>query len=678
MPKLFFPLTLIASLVNINGQLLKQMSGFCKILLFLLPAVLIYCQVPDPSIVEIEKQQFNNSMTLSKILYPGDEAIDVKYYRLDLTLTSSPSYLKGIVRIDAVPDSIAINSFFLDLTNNLTVDSVTADNISLTFSHQSNKLYISLPRLYQQNERFSVNVYYQGVPVSNGFGSIEFGSHNGSPAIWTLSEPYGARDWWPCKDNPADKADSSQVNLNCPNDLIPVSNGVLQKISEYRNGTHTYFWFNKYPIANYLISMAITNYTVYKNYFHYAPGDSMPVVHYIYPENFSTAKPYLDKTVGMLEIYSGKYGLYPFIDQKYGHAEFGWSGGMEHQTITSLGSFSEQLIAHELAHQWFGDMITCKNWHEIWMNEGFATYSEAVYYEAKNASIYGSYIESLMSYAKTAAGSVYADDISSPNIIFDYARTYAKGAVVLHMLRGVVGDSVFFNVMRTYAASPSLRYKNASTDDFKNVAESVSGKDLGYFFNEWIYGKNYPHYKYSWNFTDTGANIYKVDFRLSQDMNSDPLYFTMPVQIKFNTESGDTVVRIFNDQSVQQFIFNITGRPEYVTFDPGNRIMKEVEITDTIDITKPENFVLEQNYPNPFNPSTTIRYGVPSRPEGFVPVNITVYNSLGQQVAALVNEYKPAGIFEVKLDIRGLASGIYYYQLTAPGFSTAKKMVVVK
>ncbi len=639
---------------------------------------LLSAQSADTSSAMMEKQEFINSQQVSKVLYPGDAAIDAKYYKLDLTLNYVSGSLDGTARMDAVPAAGSLNSFFLDLNNKLNVDSVVSGNAALTFTHQDNKLNVTLSRTYQQGERFSIIVYYHGVPASNGFGSIEFGSHNGSPAIWTLSEPYGARDWWPCKDNPDDKADSSQVNLTCADNLIPVSNGVLQKITDNGNGTHTYFWFNKYPIANYLISMAVTNYTVYKNYFRYSPGDSMLVVHYIYPEHFDNVKHLLDKTTGMLAIFSQRYGLYPFIDQKYGHAEFGWSGGMEHQTITSLGSFSESIIAHELAHQWFGDMITCANWHEIWLNEGFATYSEAVYFEAVDPSSYGPYIESLMSYAKQAKRSVYAEDISSASTIFDYPSTYAKGAIVLHMLRGVVGDSVFFNIMKTYAASPELRYNNASTTDFRRIAENVSGKDLGYFFNEWIYGRNYPRFRYSWDFNKTGTDIYTIHLKLTQNPNTEPAFFTMPVEIKIYTAEKDTVVRLFNDQSMQEFEFPVTGRPEYLSFDPRNFIMKEVQTSDTVDITKPETYILDQNYPNPFNPSTTIRYEIPVSQQGFVPVKITVYNSLGQQVAVLVNEEKPAGIYEVKFNMSGLSSGIYYYKLTVPGYSVTKKMAAAK
>ena len=313
------------------------------------------------------------------------------------------------------------------------------------------------------------------------------------------------------------------------------------------------------------------------------------------------------------------------------------------------------------------------------MNEGFATYSEAVYFEAiGGSSAYSSYIESLMSYAKTAKGSVYADDISSPDKIFDYARTYAKGAIVLHTLRGVVGDSVFFRIMKTYAASPSLRFGNASTNDFRNVAETVSGEDLSYLFDEWVNGNNYPHYSYSWDFQQIDQDNFLINFNLSQAANSEPTFFTMPVTIKIHTAEGDTLFRIFNNSIQQSFEFNVKGRPQYLSFDPGNWIMKEVSSTDSIDITKPDEFRLEQNFPNPFNPSTKIQYSIPVNAEAYIPVKLIVYNSLGQKIKILVNEEKPAGTYEVEFNNPGLASGIYFYELIVPGYKSVKKMMVLK
>ena len=269
-----------------------------------------------------------------------------------------------------------------------------------------------------------------------------------------------------------------------------------------------------YPIAQYLISIAVTNYEKYVNYFHYSNNgvpDSMPITHYLYPGKLSSIKAQLDETPNMIKVFSERYGLYPFIKEKYGHAEFGWGGSMEHQTCTSMGvnTFKQYIISHELSHQWFGDKVTCKTWRDIWLNEGFANYSEAVYFEAIGGKTsYDNEITFEMKSAKKAVGSVYVQDISSAGNIFNYNRTYAKGECVLHMLRGVVGDSTFFHILRAYDSDPQLAYNSATTEDFKRVAENVSGMDLNYFFSEWIYGENYPKYTYNWSLDEISSSNY--------------------------------------------------------------------------------------------------------------------------------------------------------------------------
>lgn len=636
------------------------------------------------SLVKSEKTIFEQKMKLAKVLYPGDSTIDVTYYKLDLNITYSPNYLRGAVTVNAKSNSPGLKTFFLDLKNPLKVDSVVTKGDTLSFIHTNDSLKITLDTTYNTGSSFSVIIYYEGVPVVSGFGGFEFSTHgNGSPAIWTLSEPYEASNWWPCKDTPADKADSSDVWVTCSDSLTAASNGLLQGVVDNQNGTHTFKWKNSYPIAQYLISIAISNYTIYTNYYKYSVSDSMPIVNYVYPEDFAASKSTIDKVPNMIKIYSDRYGQYPFLREKYGQAQFGWSGGMEHQTITSLSDFDEDLEAHELAHHWFGDKVTCADWQDIWLNEGFATYSEAIYFGAAvRDSSYYQMIQQDMVTAKNAMGSIYVQDISSENSIFDYDRSYAKGAVVLHMLREIVGDSIFFNILRTYNSYPGLAYNVATTADFESVAEIVSGLDLRYFFDEWIYGENYPQYTITWNSHSTGNNIYDVTVNINQSVNTNPAFFTMPAQIKITTVNGDTTVTVFNNQQNQQFDIRVNNLPRYITFDPNNNILKSLTTTDTIDLTKPLSFSLEQNYPNPFNPSTNIEYSIPVQKLGYIPVKLVVYDVLGRRVAVLVNEKQSAGSYNISFPpaklSKMLPSGLYIYSLTAGSFRSSKKMILLK
>ncbi len=623
-----------------------------------------------------EQERYVKTVELSKIQYPGDSKIDVTYYGLDIKVTYSPQYISRSVISNIKVDTDSINSCKLDLRNELSVDSILLNGTTTSFSHSNNQINIDLDKTYLQDEIFSLQIFYQGVPGSSGFGSFEFSTHNGNPVIWTLSEPYGAPDWFPCKDTPADKADSSDVWITVADNLIPVSNGTLEGIINNSDGTHTYHWKNHSPIAQYLISLAISNYQQYDTYFHYGESDSMVITHYVFPESFNSIKQYLDETDDMISVFSERYGLYPFINEKYGHAEMLWGGAMEHQTCTSMGFWGTGVVSHELAHQWYGDKITCKDWHHIWLNEGFATYSEAVYLEAKNgSSSYNSQIQSEMDYAKTAQGSIWVRNISEVWEIFDGARSYAKGACVLHMLRGIVGDSTFFDIMRAYSDDPNVAYDVATTEDFQAVAENVSGQDLDYFFQEWIYGENYPKYSIHWSKTHLADEMYQVDINITQN-NTKSSYFTMPVKINVTTSLGDTVVTIFNDARNQDFQFEVNGNPTSINFDYGNWILKDVLgiTTGVNDNSITLQYSLDQNYPNPFNPKTNIGFRIAK--SGLV--TLKVYDILGNEVAKLINENKEAGTYSVEFDGSVLPSGVYFYKINAGNFSETKKLVLMK
>lgn len=657
------------------------------LIIFLIFTCSVYSQFDE--VESFHKQELKNKYLKypnSAFVYPGDSTIDATYYGLSLRIQTNPNKIIGNVRIKGKSLLSSLQTFYLDFNNNMSIDSIKQGGTSLSYSHNNNKISITLNGLLSLGGEFDIKIYYQGTPISGGFGSFEFSSNQGLPAIWSLSEPYGASDWWPCKDTPADKVDSADISLTVQSNLIAVSNGLLTSIVNNGDGTKTYNWSTKYRIAQYLISLAIANYFEYNTYFNYSSTDSMLIANYIYPQYFEQLKPQLDKTAGMLELLSSLFGLYPFINEKYGHAQFGWSGAMEHQTISSMGAFSDAIIVHEMAHQWFGDLVTCKNWQNIWLNEGFATYTESLFREyTMGVQAYKEQIASRMNTAKNAVGSIYVQDISSVNEIFNYERTYIKASIVLHMLRGILGDSLFFASLNNYLNTPGLRFNVATTEDFQNACEQTSGMDLNYFFSQWIYGVGYPRYTFSYSSEALPNNLYKITLNINQQANSNPMFFTMPIQVKIISGTSDTIVTLFNNQQNQIFEVYHSLPPTSIIFDPENWILKNLNVSSTNEnVNNISGYYLKQNYPNPFNPSTTISYSLPE--DNFV--SLKVFDILGKEVAVLIdNEWKEAGVYNYQLSILSvgrqvdnyqLTSGIYFYRLTAGSFNRTMKMILLK
>ena len=656
------------------------MKILINILAFLCISSYTYAQTPDSEcatgkILALQKRQQNERLAS---VQAADNNIDVTYYKLNLGLTYSPKNIKGEVTIYAKSKTSNLSQVIIDLQNALTTDSVKIANKRVTFSHKDNQIKIQLDKNYADNQVISLIIYYHGTPADTGLGSFVFGTHNSNKdlAIWSLSEPFGAADWFPCKNAVDDKADSSDVWINADKYFVSVSNGILEKTIDNQDGTRMYQWKNRYPIAQYLISIACSNYELYKGSFKYDAVNEMPVTHYIYPESLtSTAKTALDKTSFMLDLFSKKFGLYPFIKEKYGHAQFGGGGGMEHQTCTSLSSFGETLVAHELTHQWFGDKLTCKNWENIWLNEGFASYGECLYTEAISGKLgYDNYIKNFMTSAKTARGTIYVQNVTNINEIFNSARTYRKGAVVIHSLRGIVGDDKFFKILQNYIASKNA-YGNATIEDFQVIAEQVYGQSLDYFFKEWLYGENYPKYKSQWSATVQSDGTFKVNLNLSQSPNTNPTFFTMPIQIRVNQGLGDTTITVFNNQVNQSFEFAVKQNPSILTIDPNNLILKELE---NLSVLSNEPHITDSYglniYPNPSSDEINVSYQLAKNAE----VKLSIIDFSGKEIYASQTEKKIQGNHSQNIKISQFLSGIYIVNLRVDGLNESRKLVTVK
>jgi len=494
-------------------------------------------------------------------------AYDARWYALDLTPAPATHSLSGTVRMKATVIAGPLSAVDLDLTPAMIVDATTSAGAPATFSHPASILTITLDRAYATGETFDVTVAYHGDPTAGG--SFGFNFTDGGQLIWSLSEPFGARTWWPCKDANDDKADSVRVRVTVPTGLITASNGVRTVATD--NGTTAVSeWHERYPIATYLVSIASFPYVVTQDWYKPATGDSMPITFFTFPSTNAYVGPLHAKIKDMIAAFAARYGEYPFLSEKYGHAQFLFGGGMEHQTCTSLGAYDEWVMAHELAHQWWGDMVTCRDFHHIWLNESFATYSEAIWAEANGG--YAAYKEDIDFNQFFGPGSVWVPDVSDENRIFDYDLTYNKGSWVLHMLRHVLGDAAFFQSLAQYRAQ--FAYASATTEDFRDVCELVSGKDLHPFFQQWIYGEYYPQYRPTWTATPA-AGGYDVHLTLDQIQNWQ--IFQMPVDIRIVTAAGNRDFTVQNTTASQSYTLHVDAAPGAVKIDPDEWILRTVD-----------------------------------------------------------------------------------------------------
>ena len=373
------------------------------------------------------------------------------------------------------------------------------------------------------------------------------------------------------------------------------SNGKL--ISEISSGnqkiTH---WKSNYPTASYLIAIAVTNYAAYSDYVPMAVGDSLQVLNYVYPENLSSAQLQTPDIIPIIQLYDSLTIPYPFRNEKYGHAQFNWGGGMEHQTMSFMVNFNQDLMAHECAHQWFGDLITCGSWEDIWLNEGFATYFEGLTKEHYIPSLWYNWKrQKINNITSQPDGSVFCTDTNDVSRIFNGRLTYNKGSYLLHMLRWQLGDSVFFNALTNYLNDTLLKYGFATTPDLIAHLQNTSGQNLSTFFNQWYYNQGYPSYHITWNQNNPAVWL-KIDQTTSHPSVA---FFEMPVPVRFYGNGTDTTLVFNHTFSGQQFTAAVPWQVDSVVFDPDLWILSANNLVTTGIETKEISNEKQQIYPNP-------------------------------------------------------------------------------
>lgn len=623
-----------------------------------------FAQIPHPHFYKdnfLENPNCNHKHLKSAYIEKeGYANWDLVYNKLNLHIDPAKYYISGQVEFKLVSLVNNLTEISIDLSNSLTANSVIAPSGNLEFTHSNEVLKIQLPEALASNASISFTVDYQGAPTTTGFGSFIQSSHgNNIPSIETLSEPYGAKEWWPCKQSLMDKIDSIDIVVTSPEQYETASNGVLIE-SSVDNGKRTCHWKHRHPVTTYLVFFTTTTYEKYSHFAELKDGTQVEILNYVFPSSLETAQATTGWTVDLLELYSELFIDYPFKDEKYGHAQFSWGGGMEHQTMSSMGGFSVSLIAHELAHQWFGDYITCGSWHEIWLNEGFATYLTGLYYQYLNPDWWYRWREAIVERVTSEpGGSIYVNDTTSINAIFSSRLSYNKAGYVLHMLRGQLGDEDFFEGMNNYLKDPRAANGYATTAIFRENMEAAADTSLTEFFNDWINGEGHPVYTISCNFS---GNLLFADIKQAPSVNGGPL-FEMKIPLSIYKNGEREIIWLMNDAEHNTFEKTLEVSPDSVVIDEELWILGEFNNTvSSVPYYKKEELTIIY-----LPEEQELLLNVPDDIQG----NVSIYNMQGKMVRKQIWRQD-----DNRIKAGGLSTGLYLINYKSDDKQLATRFLV--
>ncbi len=630
----------------------------------------------------VEKPEFlkiSDHSNVPVILSDSSHSYDVLHYQLNLFIPMQNSYYEGSMTMtfEVIDDSIDEVSLHMV---HMTAESVVLDGYPTTFTQADSSIIVDLDDYHYAFDTLIMTIYYHDNTTNRGY---YFYPRNG----YTFAEPQDARWWFPCFDEPWDKA-TSEMLITVPEDYYVCSNGFLESV--YHNPydqTRTYHWENDDPIATYLISFIImSDYALWEDYYVMPGGDTIPILNMVFEEDSVMAAYDFEHVPSMIQIFSQLFYPYPF--NKYGQgavSPFPY-GAMEHQTMTTMNRNwiqgnreSEVGIAHELAHMWWGDFVTLADWRHMWLNEGFATYASGIFVEQFYS--HDQFMEKMLHWKDLYIehGNTYGHEpIYDPTYIFT-VRVYFKGAWVLHMLRGLIGDTDFYNGLYNYAAQ--FGYGNADTWDLIDVMETTSGEELDWFFDQWVFDQAHPIYQYSWSYTGNGP--YNVNLDVHQVQTAAPP-FRMPLTIRIYSGVNEYDFEVENQFEYHSYDFNVPTEPDSLALDPDNWVLKEATELTSIDEGDrpilPNSVELFSPYPNPFNGSVNISFSVEGASQE---LSVDIYDLLGRKIKTLVNENYEPGYYVLTWDGRGdynktLSSGAYFVLLRAGDISQTKKILYIR
>uniref|UniRef100_A0A7C6AFY7 Aminopeptidase N n=1 Tax=candidate division WOR-3 bacterium TaxID=2052148 RepID=A0A7C6AFY7_UNCW3 len=620
--------------------------------------------------------QWNDVNTEGKWMYPMPRkqsifaeslhSFDVLKYQLDVTVPMTSRSLQGINQIKCRSNTNGLNVVTLH-SYTLIIDTVKVNNINATYNTANETLHINLPQPFNSGDSFNLYIRYHGswsvTSSQTGFcyWPKNYNSNTLHSVAYTLGEPWDARSWMPCYDEPFDKADQGCIiSVTAPDSFVVCANGQLVNVVNNPNNTKTWTYEETNPITTYLMHFGVSKFAKWSQWYHDPDGDSVEIRHFIWPQDSSQSLIAFQHLPDAMYLFDSLYGDYPF--DRYGQDAvypYAW-GGMEHQTQTTIHRWwilnnSENGMAHELSHQWWGDMVTCVDFRDIWLNEGFATYSDANYNWYRFG--YNNFITTMQNRANDyfTADAQWRHPIYNPPLseLFDWGHTYCKASWVVHMLR-YLNQEQFFNALAVYR--DSFEYGCASTEDLKKIFNQVYGTDLSWFFNEWVYGQGHPIYNIYWTCSPSGNN-YQFIANIYQVQTNAPPIFHIPVQIKLFMGSNDTLLNIPITGSPTHIDLMVSQNVDSIKFDPNKWILcKSYTYTGIEEISKGnlDNKIILQS-----NPVRALIFDYTINMKAYV--QFKIYDALGRMIKELEPGNKEPGCY--KICINSLPAGIYFIKM---------------
>jgi aminopeptidase N len=608
---------------------------------------------------------------------------DVLHYDLSFSdVNWSAQTLTGNTIVRFVSRIDDLSSVELDFKPNLTVSSVLQESTTpLAFTHAGDILEITLAAPADSADTVSVDVAYSGTPWheagAGGFGGFWFGLPTTSYSMGVglnADPPSMGRTWFPCYDRPCDKA-TVDLHISTALSQMAVANGLLVDV-DTTGAKHTWNWSHDFPISTYLIAMSVAAYKVYPD------SNDTRITYYHHPGYRKAAEVSFQFVDQMMAAFELRYGPYPFDKFAYMTAP---KGDMEHQTcvthkvqlVDSTNTYDD-ILSHEMAHMWYGDCATYGDWRDVWLSEGFATYSEAVWREAKNGiGDYHNYATQIMN---QVIGSGITDGVYDPSNLWGVIA-YEKGGSVLHMLRGVLNDDdLFFQALRDYKTNHA--YGNAVSSDFTASVNATVGENLDWFFDPWLYGDGHPLYEYGWSFDPIGGGQFEVDVLIRQAQTTGTL-FDLPVDFRVTTTAGSQDFSARIDLAEELHSFVVSAQPTGLIVDPDDWILDEQQLAPTSidysdEIRRLQSLSLEVPRPNPFALRTELRFYLPEPSD----VAVEVFDLSGRKVRDVFQGPTQAGSRVIFWDRRNnagdqVAGGVYWVRLAAAGQVLSRSVVVI-